>query len=76
MNIGFTRNQELAAEQLRAVAPLVQLARQAFIAIGMHSTVAASGTLENAARNKSLTLAKAILILEHDLKRVIGGKSN
>jgi hypothetical protein len=73
MNIGFTRNQELAAEQLRAIAPLVQLARQVFIAIGMHSTAAATGTLEDAARSRSLTLAKAILMLEYDLKRVIDG---
>jgi hypothetical protein len=74
MNIGFTRNQELAVLQLRAIAPLVQLARQAFVAINGLSAVAPFGTLEAIARNKSLALAKSILMLEHDLKRVIAGE--
>jgi hypothetical protein len=73
MNIGFTKNQELAAERLRAIAPLVHLARQVFISINLLSTGAVAGNLEVTARDKSLALAKSILMLEQDLKRLING---
>jgi len=75
MNIGVTRNQELAAEQLRAIAPLVHLARQVSISINLLSTGDVGGKLEVTARDKSLALAKSILMLEQDLMCVIAGKA-
>jgi hypothetical protein len=71
MDIGLTRNQESAAEKLSTIAPFIHLARQAFVARTILSTIAESEIFEAAARNKGLTLAKAILMLKHDLKRVI-----
>lgn len=68
MNIGFTRNQELAAEHLHTIAPLISLARKSFVALNGLSSRPAVGTIEVAARDSSLSLAKAVLLLEHRLK--------
>lgn len=74
MNVGITTDQELAGEQLRAIAPLVHLARQVFIAINVRPTDAAIGGTEAAATKKSLALAKATLMLEYRLKQVVAGE--
>ena len=70
MDIGFTSDQELAAAQLRTIAPLVKLSRKSFVALNLLQSFT-PGTIEAAAWNSSLSAAKAVLMLEHELKSVI-----
>jgi hypothetical protein len=70
MTIKLSRDQELATEQLRAIAPLIQLARRAYGALSLLPPTA-EGTIEAAAWRCSTDMAKAVLLLEQDLERTI-----
>lgn len=63
MTIGFTRKQELAAEQLQVIRPLIQPARKSFINLYELSTANTAGIIEAPAMHAALTLAKAVLCL-------------
>ena len=74
MNSGFTKDHDLAALQLNAISPLLQHARTSFIALYALSAGNASGIVEPSAIKSALDLAKSVLMLEYDLKRVLGRK--
>ncbi len=75
MKIYFTREQELAAQRLHEILPLLQPARISFTTLCWLANVKKRGNIETSSIHAALELAKAVLKLEHDLKLLLTSKS-